>query len=440
MDATEKHPRGLSLLFGVEMWERFSFYGMRSLLALFLISTAGGYGWSKHDAGVLYSFYTGLVYLTGMGGGYIADRWLGYHRALLTGSAFIAAGHFLLAAPMKGTFFLGLALIVVGTGFHKPVISTMVGKLYRDGDPRRDAGFTIFYMGINIGGLLGPLVCGYLAKSERFGWHWGFAAAGVGMVLGTVLYIILKRRLLGDIGDVPPSRDPKLHHGPLTTEEKQRVAAILIMAFFNIFFWMAYEQTGSSMSYFAEERTNRLFLGLTIPAPWFQSVNSAVIMIFAPLFAWLWTALGRRGLEPSTPVKFAGALFLVSAGFVVMVVGARLSEGGHRVSPLFLVAAFTLHTWGELCLSPVGLSMVVKLAPARHASFLMGVWWVSFCLGDFAAGQVAALVENVEKGQVFRLFGGQADFFFIFVVVPAAGALALLALVPVLKRFMHGRA
>ena len=444
--AETKQPRGLYLLAGVEMWERFSYYGMRAFLVLFLVNTQHGFGWSKKDAGLLYGSYTGLVYMTGLLGGFLSDRFLGTHRAIIAGSVLIASGHFVLAIPSQPTFFLGLLLIILGTGFHKPIISTMVGQLYREGDARRDGAFTIFYMAINVGAFIGPLICGYLAQDDRFGWHWGFASAGVGMVIGTVTYVVYKRRFLGTIGDVAPA---KLRPSPevaasgrvgLTREEKQGIAAIVILAVFNVFFWCAYEQAGSSMNFFADERTNRWLFGREIPTAWFQSINSAVIIIFAPLFAALWTRLARRGREPSTAIKFVWALVLVSIGFMFLTVAARLSDGGQKVSPLWLVIAISFHTWGELCLSPVGLSMVTRLAPARLASFLMGFWWFSFFVSDFTAGLLASTVESVEKGHVFRLLGGQADFFLIFVVVPLVGAGLLLALTPTLKRLMHGRA
>jgi len=427
-----KQPRGLYLLFNVEMWERFSYYGMRAFLFLFLISNAGGFGWSKEKAGMLYAWYTGLVYLTPLLGGYLADRVLGTHRAIIIGSALIASGHFCLAFPSTPTFYTGLLLIILGTGFHKSNISTMVGQLYRPGDGRRDAGFTIFYMGINTGAFLGQIICGFLAKDPRFGWHWGFGAAGVGMVIGTTIYILRKRRLLGDIGDVPAARarppvgdQPAAPAPALTSVEKRRMLAIAILAFFNIFFWSAFEQAGTSMNLFAEERTNRTFFGWLMPAPWFQSINALTIMLFAPAFARLWSRLAMRGREPSTPRKFMWALVLVAAGFAIMVGGALDSAGGMRVSPLWLVAAYVLHTWGELCLSPVGLSMVTKLAPPRLGSMMMGLWFFSFFVSDLAGGLVAGQVEKIEKGQLFHLLGGQADFFLIFVIVPLVAAALL---------------
>ncbi len=439
----ERQPRGLYLLFGVEMWERFSYYGMRAFLVLFLVSTAGGFGWSKQEASHLYAWYTGLVYLTPLLGGYLADRVLGTHRAVVIGSVVIASGHFCLAIPAQTSFFVGLGLIVLGTGFFKSNISTMVGQLYRKEDRRRDAAFTIFYMGINTGAFIGPLICGYLAKSPRFGWHWGFGAAGVGMVAGLVTYLVLRRRYLAGIGEVPAARatpTARASHGPLSREDKHGIAAIGILAFFNIFFWLAFEQAGSSLSFFAEERTRRAFLGIDFLAPYFQSVNPIAIIVLAPLFARLWGRLAARGREPSTPVKFAMGLLLVGLGFVVMVFAARLSDGGARVSPLWLVSAYVLHTCGELCLSPVGLSMVTKLAPARFASLMMGLWFLAFFISDLAAGLLAGTVEKIERGEVFHVLGGQADFFLMFVVLTFGASVGLFALSPVVKRLMRGRA
>ena len=438
-----RQPPGLFLLFGVEMWERFSFYGMRAFLTLFLISTAGGFGWSKEQASHLYGWYQGLVYLTPLFGGYLADRLIGTHRSIIIGGIVIAAGHFCLAVPARPTFFLGLALIIIGTGFFKSNISTMVGQLYSEKDRRRDAAFTIFYMGINLGASMGQIVCPKLA--DAFNWHIGFSAAGFGMVLGLVVYLLLKRRFLGTIGDIPArqvhaAEKTSLAKQPLTALEKQGIAAIAVLAFFNIFFWMAFEQAGSSMTFFAEERTRRMFLGLNFLAPYFQSVNSISVILLAPVFAWMWTRLEARGRAPSTPVRFAMGLFLLGSGFIVLVVGARISDSGIRVSPLWLIATYVLHTCGELCLSPVGLSMVTKLAPARFASLAMGAWFFSMFISDLLAGLLAGTVEKVEKGQVFHLLGGQADFFLMFVVSTFVAGTALLALSPVVKRLMAGRA
>jgi len=439
-----RQPPGLFLLFGVEMWERFSFYGMRAFLTLFLISSAGGFGWSKEQASHLYGWYQGLVYLTPLFGGWLADRFLGTHRSIIIGGIIIASGHFCLAVPANSTFFLGLGLIILGTGFFKSNISTMVGQLYSESDRRRDAAFTIFYMGINLGASMGQIVCPKLADS--WGWHVGFSAAGFGMVLGLVVYLIFKRRFLGTIGDVPASRASRAAvkaggaKQPLTALEKQGIAAIAILAFFNIFFWMAFEQAGSSMTFFAEERTRRMFLGINFLAPYFQSVNAISVILLAPVFAWMWLRLEARGWAPSTPVRLALGLFLLGSGFIVLVIGARVSDSGIRVSPMWLIVTYVLHTCGELCLSPVGLSMVTKLAPARFASLAMGAWFFSMFISDLMAGFVAGTVEKVEKGQVFHLLGGQADFFLMFVISTFVAGAALLAVSPFVKRLMAGRA
>jgi POT family proton-dependent oligopeptide transporter len=438
-----RQPPGLFLLFGVEMWERFSFYGMRAFLTLFLISTTGGFGWSKAEASHLYGWYQGLVYLTPLLGGYLADRLIGTHRSIIIGGIIIASGHFCLAIPAQPTFFVGLGLIILGTGFFKSNISTMVGQLYTEHDRRRDAAFTIFYMGINLGASIGQIVCPKLA--DRWGWHVGFSAAGFGMVLGLLVYLGFKRRFLGSIGDVPArvaarKAEPAGQPAPLTALEKQGIAAIAILAFFNIFFWMAFEQAGSSMTFFAEERTRPTLLGIRILAAQYQSVNAISIILLAPLFAWMWTRLEARGRAPSTPVRFAAGLILLGLGFVVLVAGARLSDAGVRVSPLWLIGTYVLHTCGELCLSPVGLSMVTKLAPARLASVMMGAWFFSMFISDLLAGLLAGTVEKVARGEVFHVLGGQADFFLMFVVSTVLAGLVLLGVSPWVKRLMAGRA
>jgi POT family proton-dependent oligopeptide transporter len=438
-------PRGLFLLFGVEMWERFSFYGMRALLVLFLAdSRSGGFGWSKARADRLFGWYGFFAYGLPLVGGFLADRILGTHRSVVAGAAIIAAGHFCLAVPREGMFFLGLALVVIGTGLFKPNVSTMVGQLYRPGDPRRDGGFTIFYMGVNVGALIGPLVCSYLGESPRWGWHYGFGAAGVGMVAGLVLYLWLKARYLPGIGQPPARRPPRAAaaaapRARMTRVDRDCLIALVILMLFTIPFWAAYEQTGSSMNFFAAERTRRLLFGRAFPAGWFQSVNPAILLVTAPIFAATWTALARRGREPSTPAKMAAAMFLMAGGFAVMVLGARASDSGALVSPLWLVGAYALHTFGELCLSPIGLSTVTKLAPPQVASLFMGLWFLGTAIAEYLAGHLASLTERVERGEMFHLLGGQADFFLIFVVSSTIAGLALWALVPALKRLTHGR-
>lgn len=437
-------PRGLYVLFGVEMWERFSYYGMRALLVLFLANAVSGFGYSQEDAIAVYKWYTTAVYVTPLLGGYLADRYMGTHRALLVGAVVISAGHFSLALATKPTFFVGLALIALGTGFFKSNISTMVGQLYDEGDRRRDAGFTIFYLGINLGAALGQFVCGWLSESPTFGYHYAFGAAGVGMLLGLAQYVRGKRKHLGPIGDVPARRATtaeatKAPAPPLTKLELERLLAVVILALFNVVFWAAFEQAGSSMNFFALSRTDRTLFGREIPAPWFQSVNPVVIVICGGLFSWLWTWLGRRGREPNTPAKMGLGLILQGMGFAFMVVGASASEGGQLASPAYLVLAYVFITWGELCVSPVGLSMVTKLAPARFASLLMGFWFLTTALANFLAGQLAESTTRIARGDLFRALGGQADFFLIFVVASTAAGVLLLLASRRLTRMMHER-
>jgi proton-dependent oligopeptide transporter, POT family len=477
-----RHPPGLRLLFFSEMWERFSYYGMRAILVLFLTNALL---WSNADAARLYGTYTALVFLTPLIGGYIADRLIGTRASLLIGGSIIALGHFTMAFgpdPIaRGAaqpsfaamlpFYAGLLFIIIGTGFFKPNVSTMVGQLYREGDSRRDAGFTIFYMGINLGAFLGPLVCAYLAESARFGWHWGFAAAGVGMVLGLVQFTLGKDKYLKGIGFAPDHAArrateralPETKENPMVGiaggvaglvigyvsggwlgavmgsvigwalatsvlgthgDERKRVIALFIVVFFVIFFWAAYEQAGSSMTIFADKNTNRRVSGFDIPAGWFQSVNPAVILLFAPVFASLWTALGRRRREPSTPMKMVWGLFLLGVGFLFMVAGARPADAGVLVSPFWLVAAYAFHTFGELCLSPVGLSYVTKVAPIKFASLLMGVWFLANAAANKIAGTLAELTGSMSN----------TKFYTIFVVSSFAAAALMLVLVPPLKR------
>jgi proton-dependent oligopeptide transporter, POT family len=436
----EKQPAGLFLLFGVEMWERFSFYGMRALLVLYLVDAHhGGMAWGKERSQKLYGWYGFLCYLLPVGGGYLADRFIGTHRSMLIGAVIIAAGHFCLSVSSPQTFFVGLGLIILGTGFFKSNVSTMVGQLYREDDPRRDGGFTIFYMGVNLGAFFGPLVCGALATSPSFGWHWGFGAAGVGMVLGLIMYLALKAKYLPGIGLRPAPRaasDRPVREEASSREERRHVLALFVVYFFIIFFWTAFEQAGSSMNLFADERTQLIFSHFTIPAAWFQSINPLVILIFAAPFAWAWDRLALVRRDPSTPAKMSAGLALVGAGFVLMVVAARLSEGGARVSPGWLVGTYTLHTFGELCLSPIGLSLVSRMAPRGHTSVFMGLWFVATALAELLAGQLASATDKVARGEVFHLFGGQADFFFIFVVSSAVAALVLASLTPWLRRLM----
>ncbi|MGQ0641982.1 MAG: peptide MFS transporter [Gemmatimonadaceae bacterium] len=487
------HPKGLALLFAVEMWERFSYYGMRALLVLYLVN---GLGWTDGNAARLYGTYTSLVWLTPIIGGYLADRFLGTRRSMIIGALVITIGHFLLAMQTMPLFYLGLACVIIGTGFFKPNVSTQVGQLYKAGDPRRDAGFTIFYMGINLGATIAPIVCGYLG--ERIGWHYGFGAAGVGMLLGLLFYLRWRAQLLPGIG-LPPTpaeraaRKQDESAGPnnmrlgaigagagalvvwlggganlnigewiagggwvslilgicvgaamsislLGTrgEERKRVIALFVVTFFVIFFWMAFEQAGSSMNLFADRYTDRQVGSFSIPASWFQSVNASFIILCAPLVAWVWQLLAARNREPSTALKMVLGLVLVGLGFVFMVVGARgadacvaqlgadaAREQCRVASPMWLVAAYLMHSLGELSLSPVGLSYVTKIAPARLVSMLMGVFFLSNAVANYLGGILAAQTENIAT---------QGAFFSIPLATSWAAALLMLALVPLLKR------
>jgi POT family proton-dependent oligopeptide transporter len=489
------HPRGLGLLFVTEMWERFSYYGMRAILVLYLVNALK---WDTPRAANLYGTYTMLAYLTPVIGGYLADRFIGTRRSLVIGAIVISLGHFTLAFPGMSAFYFGLGLIIAGTGFFKSNVSTMVGQIYREGDTRRDSGFTIFYMGINLGAFLGPLVCGGLAQSSRFGWHYGFAAAGVGMVFGLIIYLWARDKYLPGIG-LSPSRtdaatrmsaaaevtsDPgsrALAHGGIGAvaggvigwlladgsllgmvmglvigaalgisllgshgEERKRVFALFIVVFFVIFFWAAYEQAGSSMNLFADKNTNLQVGSFAVPSSWFQSVNPFVILVFAPAFAAMWTSLGRRRREPSTALKMVLGLALLATGFVFMVIGGGRADRGVLVSPFWLVAAYTFHTWGELCLSPVGLSYVTKVAPVRFASLLMGVWFLANAAANKIAGSLAAYTPTpgeVPKAPAGGLGGfiqsvsaTNHGFYMIFVVAGFGAAAAMLLFVPLLKR------
>ena len=468
-----QHPRGLWVLFIAEMWERFSYYGMRALLVLYLIASTDGYidgaantnpgfGWSEDAAYLLYGIYTWAVYLTPIVGGWLADRFLGTHRSMILGGWIIALGHIALAgtelfgvtagaavtlqtSPGALICFLGgLALIVVGTGFFKPCASVMVGQLYAPGDERRDGGFTIFYMGINVGALFAPLVAGTLG--ETVGWHWGFGSAAVGMILGISFYQVIRPRYLQDIGLPPePRKQIAATSAPpaawLTSTEWQRIWVILVLAFIgNIAFWAAFEQAGSSMNVFAAQNTDRTLWGLLdggFPATWYQAVNPAAIIIFAPVFAWLWVFLSERGRNPSTPMKFALGLWLLGLAFLAMVFGAMEARDG-LAGPHWLLITFVVYTWGELCLSPVGLSMVSKLAPMRLQSLLMGVWFFSYSIANLAGGLLARYSVKLEAGEATFLIGGLPGFYLLLVVVPVLTGVLIWIISPTLRRWMHG--
>ena len=459
------HPRGLSTLFFTEMWERFSFYGMRALLILFMTAplATGGLGFDTAQAGAIYGLYTAMVYMTALPGGWIADRLIGAQRAVLYGGMLIACGHFSMAVPTLGTFYFGLLLIVIGTGLLKGNVSVIVGRLYEPHDERRDAGFSIFYMGINLGAFLAPLVCGYLG--QRVNWHVGFAAAGVGMVLGLVQYIA-GRKYLGEAGLHPADAgtpDGMVHqrqqairwallvlavvvlfgvgsatgviqveaiqvadaagYGLLllvvgffswvflssgwTRVERHRLIVIFVLFLGYAIFASAFEQAGSTLNLFADRNTDNSVLGVGYPSSWFQSLNPLFIIALAPMFAWLWVWLARRGKEPSSPAKFGVGLVLVGAGFAVLIPAAVAGGDGTLVSPLWLVVAYLLHTLGELALSPVGLSAMTKLAPVRIGGLVMGVWFLGLSVGNYIGGRVGGLYES---WSLPGLFGAVAAF------------------------------
>lgn len=420
-----KHPRGLYVLFGTEMWERLSYYGMRAILMLYMVApiAAGGLQFDTPKAAQIYGSYTSAVYLTPLIGGWIADRFLGARLTVLIGGIIIASGHFCMAFPSLTTFYTGLMLIVAGTGLLKANITTMVGSLYEEDDPRRDAGFSIFYMGINLGAFLAPFVCGTLAQAPfvkvwlqshgidpNMSWHFGFAAAGVGMVLGLIQYWVQRGRL-AHVGNRPQKTVSQKAEGgaadisteSFTRDELKRIAAILCLFFFSALFWMVFEQAGSSMSLFADQLTRNSIFGIHFPSSWFQSVNPIMIVIFVPVLSWLWVRMGNR--QPSSPTKFVFGLAFAGGGFLVLAWASRLSAGG-LVSPMWLVIVYFFHTIGELCLSPIGLSTVTKLAPARIVGMMMGFWFLSLSFGNYMAGWLAGFFHAGDKSALVEMFGG----------------------------------
>jgi POT family proton-dependent oligopeptide transporter len=485
------HPRGLATLFFTEMWERFSYYGMRALLILYMTAAATGanpgLGLGTRDAAAVYGIYTAFVYLLALPGGWLADRYWGARNTVFAGGCIIACGHFSMAAPLIGlpvtpSFILGLTLIVAGTGLLKPNISAMVGDLYPEGGARRDAGFTIFYMGINLGGMAGPLLCGLLA--ENFDWHWGFSLAGFGMVLGLIQYRMGARYLgnsgLRKIHHVTPDRAPApvlplllavllgltfsfqkaassgfvmslgviaemlgaavigvaviyfaylYFWAGLTSDEKKRLTVIVWLFVLAALFWSGFEQAGSSLNLFAYTLTDRTLLGWEMPASWLQSINPLFIIALAPIFGTLWTGLARRNVDPSTPMKFALGLIALSAGFFVIAWGAANTSPENPASPAWLIVTYFLHTCGELFLSPVGLSAMTRLAPRGRVGQMMGVWFIAAALGNLIAGLVAGFLEDLSPSALFwkvAMFTG------------AAGLIAILAS-PLVRRLAGDR-
>jgi POT family proton-dependent oligopeptide transporter len=485
------HPAGLSTLFFTEMWERFSYYGMRAILTLYMTKTfaEGGLGFDEKYAGIIYATYVSSVWYLPLPGGWLADRILGARRAVLIGAIIIACGHYSMAINSKITFFAGLILIACGTGLLKPNISAMVGQLYSEEDKRRDAGFSIFYMGINLGAFLSPLVVGFLAQSAWFrnvissmgmnpnsSWHWGFGAAGVGMTLGIIQYLLGQKRL-ATVGAKPGLLPPIAETGKgagvdyltivlaivggvagaglgvyfgdagalsalfpgvvgffagyllgilrwLNGDELRRVLVIFILFVFSILFWMTYEQAGSSLTLFADRLTQNTILGWTYPSSWFQSVPAIFVIIFAPIIGAVWQKLGNQ--QPSSPGKFTIGLFFAGIAFVVIAFASTLASGG-RVSPMWLVIVYFLQTIGELCLSPVGLSTVTKLSPARMVGLMLGVWFLSISIGSFIAGLTTRLFQGNDTSVLTRGFG-------IFAGITLLAAVILAVLTPLIKK------
>ena len=486
------HPKALYTLFATEMWERFSYYGMRALLTLYLTAELanGGFGLSREESLTLYAIFTGLVYLTPILGGWVADNFLGKRKTVYIGGMVMAVGQFLLAAsafmahsldPVTRLFIFnfGLGVLIIGNGFFKPNISTIVGDFYDDNDPRKDSAFNIFYMGINLGAILGPFIAG--ALGENVSWGWGYFAAGVGMIIG-VFWMKSRENTLEDKGLPPNSPEGKLvldgkdwrdiftyaiglivstfvivyfwrmlpdnvasiityigftvgilglayviFKGTNGSDEWSRMIVILVLAFFNIAFWAGFEQAGGTMNLFAKENTDRLMFGWDMPATWFQNINPIAILIFAPIFSIMWLKLDALKFNPRTPIKFAIGLFLGAFAFWIMTQASNAAEGGNLISPWWLVIVYVVLTLGELMLSPIGLSMITKLAPRKLVSVVMGLWMASFAAGNYLAGMLEGILHKYD----FELYP------FITMLMLGSG-ICLLVLSPVLNKFMKG--
>ena len=496
------HPKGLSVLFTTEMWERFSFYGMRAIMKLYMVKALL---FSEAASSELYGSYLGLVYLTPLLGGYIADRYWGNRRSILVGGLMMALAQFVLFASANSLgnvslshllFYTGLALLIFGNGFFKPNISSMVGTLYPPRDRRIDVAYTIFYMGINLGATVAPIVCGYFGDTGRpADFKWGFLLAGFGMLLGTVTFELLKNRYVvnpdGTALGARPERKPApaasaaaadtkknlllaaffavvfallyflvLDHkvidsliysamivvpigvitdASLTPVERRKINVVLIIGFFVIFFWAAFEQAGNSLTTFADKQTDRQLGSFLVPASFFQTINPLGIILFAPVFAVLWTWMGKRGIEPSSPLKMAFGLAFLAIGYLIIAFGVKDASATAKVSMFWLTAMYLLHTFGELCLSPIGLALVNKLAPVRFASLMMAVWFLAIATGNKFSGTLGALYPEPGKPAPhiagFEITG-LYEFFMVFVVLCGATAFLLLLIYRKLTKMM----
>mgnify|MGYP001415169398 CR=1 FL=1 len=453
------HPKGLYVLFTAEMWERFSYYGMRALLVLTLVAATEaanpGFGMSDADALSLYGIYTGLVYFTPLLGGWLADNYLGQRRSILFGGILMATAQFTLFAATPHSlelFYVGLGLLIAGNGLFKPNISTIVGDLYPQGDARRDSAFSIFYMGINLGAFIAPLVTSTLGESADFGWRWGYFAAGVGMTLAVLTQAFFFPRYLGDVGIVPGAkRDRELTGGvkqPLSKVEHDRLRVILFLFVFVTVFWLAFEQAGGLMNIYADRYTDRVIGGTEVPAGYFQSLNPLFILLFAPVFSFLWMWLNKKDKSPDAPIKVFTGLILTSIGFVFLILGLFEIQVSGKANMMWLILAYLFHTLGELCISPVGLSLMTKLAPLRLASLVMGVWFLMPAIANYLAGMVGAFSEKADQYEfsinlaqsiglepqysgLLVVFGGVAVGLLVFAVI-------LWSISGMLVKWMHG--
>ncbi len=428
---SSKHPKGLPILFFTEMWERFSFYGMRAILVLYLtketIGANPGLGWSNADALVLYGWYTMLVYVMSIPGGWIADRWLGQKKTVFIGGVLIAAGQLTLVLNNIETFYVGLGLIISGVGCLKANISTMVGGLYKEGDARRDAGFTIFYIGINIGAATAPLLVGYIG--EVYGWHYGFGLAGIGMIIGQVVYV-WGQKFLKDVGNFVPVEKVQgtMENKPLTKIEKDRIVVLLISFLIVIVFWAAYEQAGGLMNIYTNDKINRVLFGLEIPASLFQSVPAIFVVIFGTIVANFWMKRNKKGKESSSLFKMAIGTMVMGTGFLMMTGATLEAADGGKAMLIWLILSYLLQVIGELSISPVALSFITKLAPLKYASIMMGLYFAATGLGNKLAGLVGELAQ---KAGEFEVFTG----IFVFCVL---FGLLLLVFFKKLNKLTHG--
>jgi len=437
--AKQKHPIGLFWLFSVEAFERYAYYGMRAILMLYMTKFLFYDKAAETDvvvkatitgqAGSIYGLFTGLVYLAPVLGGFISDRYLGKRNSVIIGSILMGAGYLTMAMPNISFFYVALGMVIFGNGFFKPNITPMVTELYPENDTeRQEAGMTIFYMGINLGALFSPLIAGTLG--EKVGWHWGFISAGVGMFIALIIFLISLKHL-GDVGLKKKAQEDesKDYITPLTIQEIQQIAVICILAFFVIFFWVTFEQAGSSLTLFADRSTDRTIFGWEVPASWFQSINPIFIVMLGIPMTKLWKWLASHGKNPSTPLKMSIGLFLASLGFLILIPASMIASNGNKVTMLCLIGVYFTHTIGELCLSPIGLSMVTRLSPKKFVSMLLGVWFMSNFASNWLAGKFASLYDKMEM----------TTFFWIPVIIAGVAGFILLFLVKPLKKWGHGK-